>query len=255
MTSVQETAALGAKLHQQVQASLDQHRERMANDVKRNNAEKFSSLKQTMESVQTIVTGVESTGKETKQRVAAIRAIVGKNELTCNQTKDLVARFGTKLAVLEERVLSTIDDDDDDGNNDDNDGDNNDDNDYGDGDGDIDSDDNDGDNNVHANEVFGNEIENNNEIIDNIFSSSSNNGDDDDDDDRTGKYGEEYNGVLLPISFILQPLMTKTLTIYDLKLGNENTTSFKSMLNLILDRFQFDNIRTIRMMDLHWVSG
>ena len=71
---VQETAALGAKLHEQVQASLDQHRERVVSLLER----------KSRVGTNTIVKGFEETCNKMKSNVAAIRAIVGKNELTCN---------------------------------------------------------------------------------------------------------------------------------------------------------------------------
>ena len=59
--------------------------------------------------------------------------------------------------------------------------------------------------------------------------------------------------LLLLLLRVLLPLMTKTLTIHYLKIGNENTTPFKNMLTLILDLFQFKITRTNRMV--HWVCG
>ena len=102
-----------------IKASLEQHHERVVNDVKRNIAAKVSLLEQQIKSVQTTGKGVEKTCMEIKKGLAAIRGIVAKVELTCNQTRDSVASLGTKLAVLEERVLPTINDDDDADDNDD----------------------------------------------------------------------------------------------------------------------------------------
>ena len=70
--------------------------------VKENTA-KLSPLEQTMESVQTTVVSVEKICKETKTKIAAIRAIVGKNELTCNQTKESVNSFGNELSLFIEQ--------------------------------------------------------------------------------------------------------------------------------------------------------
>jgi len=72
-------------------------------DVMSNNAAKLSSLEQTMEPVQTTVVSVEKICKETKTKIAAIRAIVGKNELTCNQTKESVNSFGNELSLFIEQ--------------------------------------------------------------------------------------------------------------------------------------------------------
>ena len=109
-TGVQETAALGAKLHEQVQASLDQHRERVVNEVKRNNEAKFSLLEQKSRiGIKSIVKGLEETCNNMKSNVAVIRSVVGKNELTCNQINKSVTSLGTNLTSLEEHVLSKVD--------------------------------------------------------------------------------------------------------------------------------------------------
>ena len=109
---VQETAALGVKLHEQVQASLDQHRERVVNEVKRNNEAKFSLLEQKSRiGIKSIVKGLEETCNNMKSNVAVIRSVVAKNEFTCNQINKSVTSLGTKLTSLEEHVLSKVDND------------------------------------------------------------------------------------------------------------------------------------------------
>ena len=53
--------------------------------------------------------------------------------------------------------------------------------------------------------------------------------------------------LLLLLRRLLLFLTMKTLIIHDLKFGNENTTSFKNILNLITDVSQFVVTRTNRM--------
>ena len=88
---VQETAALGAKLHEQVQASLDQHRERVVNEVKRNNEAKFSLLeRKSRVGTKSIVKGFEETCNKMKSNVDVMRSVVANIELKCNQTNTSV---------------------------------------------------------------------------------------------------------------------------------------------------------------------
>ena len=101
---------IGDKLHQQVQASLDQHHERVVNEVKRSIEATFSLLeRKSRVGIKSIVKGLEETCSKMKTNVAVIRSVVGKNELTCNQINKSVTSLGTNLTSLEEHVLSKVD--------------------------------------------------------------------------------------------------------------------------------------------------